>query len=73
MLLAMLELQLLRRLIESIYIFHYSPLARMHILGYLFGLGYILFYSIFIAASSWSFCGNADRVFLTAGFIQLPP
>jgi len=39
-LLAMLELQLLRRLIESIYIFHYSPLARMHILGYLIGLGF---------------------------------
>jgi hypothetical protein len=38
-LLAMLVLQLLRRLIETIHISKYSPLARMHILGYLVGLG----------------------------------
>lgn len=38
-LLAMLELQLLRRLMECIHISQYSPLARMHILSYLVGLG----------------------------------
>lgn len=40
LLLAMLEIHLLRRLFESVYMFHYSPLARMHILGYFAGLGY---------------------------------
>lgn len=52
-LLAMLELQLLRRLVESIRISHYSPLARMHVLGYLAGLGYLhlFLYSIFSAAT----------------------
>ena len=38
-LLAMLELQILRRLFETIHVSQYSPLARMHILGYLVGLG----------------------------------
>jgi hypothetical protein len=40
LLLVMLELQLLRRLHESINLFQYSPLARMHIVGYLIGMGY---------------------------------
>jgi 3-oxo-5-alpha-steroid 4-dehydrogenase 3 len=40
LLLAMLEIHLLRRLFESVYMFHYSPLARMHILGYFAGLGF---------------------------------
>ncbi|KAL6509077.1 hypothetical protein OROGR_023184 [Orobanche gracilis] len=37
-LLLLMEFQVLRRLIESIYVFKYSPSARMHIGGYLTGL-----------------------------------
>lgn len=37
-LLLMMEAQVLRRLYETIYVFNYSPLARMHIFGYLAGL-----------------------------------
>ncbi|KAK6805883.1 hypothetical protein RDI58_003668 [Solanum bulbocastanum] len=37
-LLLLMEAQVLRRLFESIYVFKYSPSARMHILGYLTGL-----------------------------------
>lgn len=37
-LLLLMEAQVLRRLIESIYVFKYSPSARMHIAGYLTGL-----------------------------------
>lgn len=40
MLLVMLELQLLRRLHETINLFQYSPRARMHVIGYLVGMGY---------------------------------
>ncbi|CAF2157654.1 unnamed protein product [Brassica napus] len=34
-LLVLMEIQVLRRLIESFYVFKYSPSARLHILGYL--------------------------------------
>lgn len=37
-LLLLMEAQVLRRLYESIYVFKYSPSARMHIIGYLTGL-----------------------------------
>lgn len=37
-LLLLMEAQVLRRLSETIYVFNYSPSARMHILGYLVGL-----------------------------------
>lgn len=37
-LLLMMELQVMRRLYESIYVFNYSHSARMHVLGYLTGL-----------------------------------
>ncbi|OVA12602.1 3-oxo-5-alpha-steroid 4-dehydrogenase [Macleaya cordata] len=37
-LLLLMELQVLRRLYETIYVFNYSPSARMHILGYFTGL-----------------------------------
>uniref|UniRef100_M4CCP9 3-oxo-5-alpha-steroid 4-dehydrogenase C-terminal domain-containing protein n=1 Tax=Brassica campestris TaxID=3711 RepID=M4CCP9_BRACM len=36
-LLVLMEIQVLRRLIESFYVFKYSPSARLHILGYLVG------------------------------------
>jgi 3-oxo-5-alpha-steroid 4-dehydrogenase 3 len=39
LLLAMLEAQILRRIFENVHLFHFSPLARMHVLGYLVGMG----------------------------------
>lgn len=37
-LLLLMEVQVLRRLYETKYVFHYSPSARMHIMGYFTGL-----------------------------------
>ena len=37
-LLLLMEAQVLRRLFETIYVFKYSPSARMHIFGYFVGL-----------------------------------
>jgi hypothetical protein len=74
-LLAMLELQLLRRLVESIRISHYSPLARMHVLGYLAGLGYLhlFLYSIFSALLPRCFIyypGRAVCVYLFCKYVH---
>ncbi|KAL4037824.1 hypothetical protein IC575_001424 [Cucumis melo] len=41
-LLLLMEVQVLRHLYETIYVFNYSPSARMHIFGYLTGLFSIL-------------------------------
>ncbi|CAN6451809.1 unnamed protein product [Victoria cruziana] len=48
-LLLMMEIQALRRLYETIYVFNYSEAARMHIFGYLTGL-------FFYTAAPLSFC-----------------
>ena len=37
-LLLLMEVQVLRRLFETLYVFKYSPSARMHIFGYLTGI-----------------------------------
>lgn len=50
-LLLLMEVQVLRRLYESIYVFNYSPSARMHILGYLTGM-------FFYIAAPLSLCGD---------------
>ncbi|XP_019230411.1 PREDICTED: polyprenol reductase 2-like isoform X2 [Nicotiana attenuata] len=50
-LLLLMEAQVLRRLFESIYVFRYSPSARMHIFGYLTGL-------FFYTAGPLSLCCN---------------
>ncbi|XP_031125748.1 polyprenol reductase 2-like [Ipomoea triloba] len=50
-LLLLMETQALRRLYESIYVFKYSPSARMHILGYFAGL-------FFYTAAPLSLCCN---------------
>ncbi|KZV53455.1 polyprenol reductase 2-like [Dorcoceras hygrometricum] len=56
-LLLLMEAQVLRRLFESIYLFKYSPSARMHIFGYLTGL-------IFYTAAPLSLCSKyAPEVF----------
>ncbi|XP_052108950.1 polyprenol reductase 2 isoform X1 [Arachis duranensis] len=41
-LLLLMEAQVLRRLFETIYVFKYSPSARMHVLGYLTGMFFYL-------------------------------
>ncbi|KAI3959165.1 hypothetical protein MKX01_023841 [Papaver californicum] len=48
-LLILMEIQVLRRLYETIYVFNYSPSARMHIMGYFAGL-------FFYTAAPLSFC-----------------
>lgn len=37
-LLLLMEVHVLRRLYETIYVFNYSPSARMHIMGYFTGM-----------------------------------
>ncbi|KAL3814054.1 hypothetical protein ACJIZ3_015322 [Penstemon smallii] len=56
-LLLLMETQVLRRLFESIYVFKYSPSARMHVFGYLTGL---FFYT---AAPLSLCCTHAPDVF----------
>lgn len=55
-LLLLMEVHVLRRLIETIYVFDYSPSARMHLLGYLTGL-------YFYVAAPLSLCNCAPEVF----------
>lgn len=50
-LLLLMEAQVLRRLLESIYVFKYSPSARMHIAGYLTGI-------FFYTAAPLSLCST---------------
>ncbi|CAD5318659.1 unnamed protein product [Arabidopsis thaliana] len=50
-LLLLMEIHVLRRLIESFYVFKYSPSARMHILGYFAGL-------FFYVTAPLSLCSN---------------
>ncbi|KAK2978297.1 hypothetical protein RJ640_017148 [Escallonia rubra] len=56
-LLLLMETQVLRRLFDTIYVFKYSPSARMHIFGYLTGL-------FFYTAAPLSLCSScAPEVF----------
>ncbi|KAL8129075.1 hypothetical protein V2J09_018230 [Rumex salicifolius] len=50
-LLLLMEVQALRRLYESVYVFNYSPAARMHVMGYLTGL-------FFYTAAPLSLCAD---------------
>ncbi|WZY84555.1 hypothetical protein YC2023_030939 [Brassica napus] len=59
-LLLLMEIQVLRRLIESFYVFKYSPSARMNILTYLGGLYYY-------AAAPLSLCVNLVAEFISEG------
>ncbi|CAA7023147.1 unnamed protein product [Microthlaspi erraticum] len=70
-LLILMETQVVRRLIESIYVFKYSPSARMNILGYLVG---ICFYTgapfslcVNIAPEVARFAGNQVAEFIANG------
>nr|VDC82500.1 unnamed protein product [Brassica rapa] len=59
-LLFLMEIQVLRRLIESFYVFKYSPFARMNVLTYLGGLYYY-------AAAPLSLCVNLVAEFISEG------
>lgn len=63
--LLLMEAHVLRRLYESIYVFNYSPSARMHLLGYITGL---FFYT---AAPLSLCCKYAPEVFnFAVGLVQ---
>ncbi|KAH0934784.1 hypothetical protein HID58_011901 [Brassica napus] len=64
-LLLLMEIHVLRRLIESFYVFNYSPCARMNILGYFTGL--FLSLSINIAPEVVTFAGNQVAGFIAKG------
>lgn len=49
--LLLMEIQVLRRLYETEHVFHYSPSARMHIVGYLTGLFYYVAAPLSLASS----------------------
>ncbi|PWA44730.1 3-oxo-5-alpha-steroid 4-dehydrogenase family protein [Artemisia annua] len=55
--LLLMEAQVLRRFYESIYVFNYSPSARMHIVGYFVGISY------YIAAPLSLCCNFVPEVF----------
>ncbi|KAL6981189.1 Polyprenol reductase 2 [Sarracenia purpurea var. burkii] len=74
-LLLLMEVQALRRLIETIYVFKYSPSARMHILGYLTG---IFFYTAAplslcctFASEAFIFAANQVAEFIVKGKNQI--
>ncbi|KAJ3680077.1 hypothetical protein LUZ60_016355 [Juncus effusus] len=64
-LLLLMEIQVLRRLHETLNVFHYSPSARLHILGYLTGL----FFYIMVPLSIASPCIN-EAMFFMKGQIE---
>uniref|UniRef100_A0A1J3JJB2 Polyprenol reductase 2 n=1 Tax=Noccaea caerulescens TaxID=107243 RepID=A0A1J3JJB2_NOCCA len=70
-LLILMEIQVLRRLIESIYVFKYSPSARLHILGYLAGCFFYtaapLSLCVNIAPEVARFVGNQVAEFIAKG------
>ncbi|CAL5030473.1 unnamed protein product [Urochloa decumbens] len=49
--LILMEIQVLRRLYETEHVFHYSPSARMHIMGYMTGLFYYVAAPLSLASS----------------------
>ncbi|KAI4375630.1 hypothetical protein MLD38_013478 [Melastoma candidum] len=76
-LLLLMEIQVSRRLFESINVFNYSPSARMHIMGYLTGI-------FFYTAAPLSLCCNIlpdvltywkdlTSEFIVRGKAQMPP
>ncbi|WZZ43632.1 hypothetical protein YC2023_039891 [Brassica napus] len=70
-LLLLMEIHVLRRLIESFYVFKYSPCARMSILGYFTGLFFYaaapLSLCIDIASEMVSFAGNQMAGLISEG------
>lgn len=76
-LLILLEVQVLRRLYESVYVFNYSSTARMHIFGYLTGLFFYtaapLSVSCNCATEVFTFVANRAAEFIVKGKNRMPP
>ncbi|KAL1362197.1 hypothetical protein AAHE18_03G062600 [Arachis hypogaea] len=76
-LLLLMEAQVLRRLFETIYVFKYSPSARMHILGYLTGMFFYLAAPLSLCADCaldvFYFLVNLVTKFIVVGKDHMPP
>ncbi|KAK9286340.1 hypothetical protein L1049_014733 [Liquidambar formosana] len=75
-LLLLMEVQVLRRLYETIYVFNYSPSARMHIFGYLTGLFFYtaapLSLCCIFAPEVFNFAANLVAEFIVKGKGHMP-
>ncbi|KAK4747766.1 hypothetical protein SAY87_014352 [Trapa incisa] len=75
-LLLLMEIHVLRRLYEAIYVFNYSPSARMHIFGYLVGILYYLAAPLSLcsnfALSIYKFSASQVSELLVRGILQMP-
>ncbi|KAK7264228.1 hypothetical protein RJT34_31834 [Clitoria ternatea] len=74
--LLLMEAQVLRRLYETIYVFNYSPSARMHVLGYLTGLFFYVAAPLSLcgdcAVEAFDFLANLVTEFIVKGKNQVP-
>ncbi|XP_012573247.2 polyprenal reductase 2 isoform X1 [Cicer arietinum] len=74
--LLLMEAQVLRRLYETIYVFNYSPSARMHILGYLTGWFFYIAAPLSLcgdcALDVFDFLANLATEFIVKGKNQMP-
>ncbi|KAG2705840.1 hypothetical protein I3760_05G073900 [Carya illinoinensis] len=68
--------QVLRRLFETIYVFNYSPSARMHIFGYLTGLFFYVAAPLSLCCNCipevYEFAVNGVAEFIVRGKSQMP-
>ncbi|KAG6711807.1 hypothetical protein I3842_05G072500 [Carya illinoinensis] len=75
-LLLLMEGQVLRRLFETIYVFNYSPSARMHIFGYLTGLFFYVAAPLSLCCNCiqevYEFAVNGVAEFIVRGKSQMP-
>ncbi|KAJ7967241.1 polyprenol reductase 2-like [Quillaja saponaria] len=75
-LLLLMEVQVLRRLYETIYVFNYSPSAGMHVIGYLTGLFFYTAAPLSIccdlAPEIYNFTANQVKDFIVKGKNQMP-
>ncbi|KAK7257996.1 hypothetical protein RIF29_32369 [Crotalaria pallida] len=75
-LLLLMDVQVLRRLYETIYVFNYSPSARMHILGYLTGFFFYIGAPLSLCADCalevFGFLVNLVTEFIVKGKNQMP-
>lgn len=75
-LLLLMEVQVMRRLYETIYVFNYSSSARMHVFGYLTGLFFYtaapLSLCCICAPEVFKFAANELKEFIVKGKNQMP-
>ncbi|XP_041012782.1 polyprenol reductase 2-like [Juglans microcarpa x Juglans regia] len=75
-LLLLMEVQVLRRLFETIYVFNYSPSARMHIFSYLIGLFFYMAAPLSLCCNCipevYEFAVNGVAEFIVRGKSQMP-